>query len=465
MMHSNSPINTETDPSPPDPTIVNNVVASQPTQPATTLGTGGLFSPPLLSYAATANDAGYIATATGATNLFSPPAGSIDTGFFCPISRLSISPSNCSALSGSPHEGGTVFVQVPPQYGQNNSYFHPLAPFMQQPAHNQTTAAPYPNYPVVQVGLTMQDSSGGRTTLSNGGRTTPSNGGRTTPSNGGRTTPSIDDGVRKAVKTGREGREKGALLYLAAEHLILLQSIELVKESFGALESSPEWKEVHKLMVEGYYGKLGSGRSSVTLQSHFAEFYSAFKNGICGLSMLVGAPKCMSNVDVDATEFDNHVANLLEFLLSNKKIPKKCWSFEVAKLLLQLHLKSVKEFGSGVQGASFLDNKKQVTKSKFEMDQKNWETELARKRALEEEERKEAATNHKKVAQQSKRIADYLERMCAPSTQDVSRAIEERLEAHQAQVSASVQQMLGFFLSEIKDRISENHGKLSSSFS
>jgi hypothetical protein len=377
MMHSNSPINTETDPSPPDPTIVNNVVASQPTQPATTLGMGGLFSPPLLSYATTANDAGDVttSTATGATNLFNPPAGSIDTGFFRPVSRLSISPSNCSAVSGSPHEGGTVFVQVPPQYGQNKSNFHPLAPFMQHPAHNLTIAAPYPNYPVVQVGQTMQDSSGGGTT------------------------PSIDDGVGKAVKTGREGREKGALSYLATEHLFVLQSIELVKDSFGASESSPEWKEVHKLMVEGYYGKLGSGRSSVTLQSHFVEFYSAFKNGTRGLSMLVGAPKCPSNDDVDATEFDNYVANLLEFLLGNKKIPKKWWSFEVAKLLLKLHLKSVKEFGSGVQGASFLENKKQVTKSKFEMDRKNWETKLARKRALEEEEQKEAVTNRKEVAQ------------------------------------------------------------------
>ena len=83
---------------------------------------------------------------------------------------------------------------------------------------------------------------------------------------------------------------------------------------------------------------------------------------------------------------------------------------------------------------------------------------MARKRALEEEEWKEAATNRIEVAQQSKRIADCLERMCAPSTQDVSRAVEERLEAHQAQVSASVQQMLGAFLSEIKDVIRENRG-------
>jgi len=244
MMHLNSLINTETDPSPPNPTIVNNVVASQPTQPATTLGMGGLFSPPPLSYAATANDAGNVATATGATNLFSPPAGSIDTGFFRPISQLSLSPSNCSAVSGSPQEAGTVFVQVPPHYWQNNSDFHPLAPFMQHLAHNQTIAAPYPNYPVVQVGQTMQPTAMDqlRQTVAPStdvevGIATAQPGGINLlrqDSSGGRTTPSIDDGVRKAVKTGREGHEKGALLYSAAEHLFLLQSIQLVKDSFGA---------------------------------------------------------------------------------------------------------------------------------------------------------------------------------------------------------------------------------------
>jgi uncharacterized membrane protein YheB (UPF0754 family) len=112
----------------------------------------------------------------------------------------------------------------------------------------------------------------------------------------------------------------------------------------------------------------------------------------------------------------------------------------VTELLLQLHLKSVKKFGSGPQGASFLENKKLVTKSKFEMDQKNRDTELTRKQALEEEEWKEAASNHKEVEQQSKRISDCLERMSAPSTQDVSRAVDKRLETHQAQFTASVQQ-------------------------
>jgi hypothetical protein len=83
-MHLNSVFNTETDPSPPNPTIVNDVVASQPPQPATILGMGGLFSPPPQSYAATANDAGNVTTATGASNLFSPNAGSIAMAFFRP---------------------------------------------------------------------------------------------------------------------------------------------------------------------------------------------------------------------------------------------------------------------------------------------------------------------------------------------------------------------------------------------
>jgi hypothetical protein len=65
-------LNTETDPAPPKPTIVNNVVASQCPQLATTLGMGGLFSPPPQSYAATANDAGnpYPATANEGSTIY-----------------------------------------------------------------------------------------------------------------------------------------------------------------------------------------------------------------------------------------------------------------------------------------------------------------------------------------------------------------------------------------------------------
>ncbi len=54
--------------------------------------------------------------------------------------------------------------------------------------------------------------------------------------------------------------------------------------------------------------------------------------------------------------------------------------------MLQLHLEYVKDFGGSQQGISFIESKKQQNKSKFITDQQNRETELARKRAVEEEE-------------------------------------------------------------------------------
>jgi len=83
---------------------------------------------------------------------------------------------------------------------------------------------------------------------------------------------------------------------------------------------------------------------------------------------------CLFNAD--ATELDNYVANMHGFLINNKKIPKKWWSFDVTKLLLQLHLKATNEFGAGQQGASFNENKRHQNKSKFERDQKNQECNL-----------------------------------------------------------------------------------------
>jgi len=47
------------------------------------------------------------------------------------------------------------------------------------------------------------------------------------------------------------------------------------------------------------------------LQSHFVDMNSAFKNGIRGLSLVVGAPKCPINVDNDASEVEDFV-NALE---------------------------------------------------------------------------------------------------------------------------------------------------------
>jgi hypothetical protein len=58
--------------------------------------------------------------------------------------------------------------------------------------------------------------------------------------------------------------------------------------------------------------------------------------------------------NADDTKFDNYVASLHEFLINQKKTPKKWWSFDVTKLLLQLHLEATEEFGVGQKGASFM---------------------------------------------------------------------------------------------------------------
>jgi hypothetical protein len=49
-------------------------------------------------------------------------------------------------------------------------------------------------------------------------------------------------------KSGREGREKGALAYSAAEHLALLGIISDVPDSFDSSKSSDEWRKVYSSM-------------------------------------------------------------------------------------------------------------------------------------------------------------------------------------------------------------------------
>ena len=103
----------------------------------------------------------------------------------------------------------------------------------------------------------------------------------------GRVTPSFDlQGVAKGGKTGKDGREKGAVAYCAAEHTALLTYIAAVPDSFNASESSDEWKMVYKAMVQGYYMNLAlMPRQSTTLQGHFVDLYSGLKQGVRGLSL------------------------------------------------------------------------------------------------------------------------------------------------------------------------------------
>jgi hypothetical protein len=138
----------------------------------------------------------------------------------------------------------------------------------------------------------------------------------------GRVTLSCDlQGVAKGGKTGgKDGREKGAVAYCAAEHAALLTYITAVPDSFNASESSEEWKMVYKAMVQGYYMNLGlMPHQSTTLQSHFVDLYSGLKQGIHGLSLLVGLLKCPVKFDIDDAEVQSYCTFLFDLIVSNSK--------------------------------------------------------------------------------------------------------------------------------------------------
>jgi hypothetical protein len=131
---------------------------------------------------------------------------------------------------------------------------------------------------------------------------------------------------------------------------------------------------------------------------------------------------------------EDFVKPLEETLTTKKGSPKKWWSTEVIKLLLELHIDSSKHFGVGFQGVALLEEKKANQKSKYERDQKNCEDMLAKKRALEEEERLEAAKNRKIVAELSIWMADCFEKIAKNATAStvISKVMDETLEAQQA---------------------------------
>jgi hypothetical protein len=98
----------------------------------------------------------------------------------------------------------------------------------------------------------------------------------------GRVTPSFDlQGVAKGEKAGKDGKEKGAVAYCAAEHTALLTCIIAAPDSSNASESSEEWKIVYKAMLQGFYMNLGlMPQQSTTLKSHFVDLHSGLKQGV-----------------------------------------------------------------------------------------------------------------------------------------------------------------------------------------
>jgi hypothetical protein len=255
----------------------------------------------------------------------------------------------------------------------------------------------------------------------------------------------------------KNGRERGALAYSAAEHQALLALLQATPTAFNGGESAPEWKEhVYQKMVEGFYLDLGAvPRQSVTLYGHFVELYSAFKQAIRALSTMKGAAKCPSEFISGDPTTDMFVAQLLATITSDSKKfqPRKWWSGEVVSMLLHLHLKYMRDFSNGKQNASWLEGKAVEHRGKFDSDQKNRETELARKRAVEEQERVDAAKNRKIVAESSIKLVECMERMASSSDtnideklgqmkEDIMQKMDEKLDSKFDSFFANMQRMM-----------------------
>jgi hypothetical protein len=176
------------------------------------------------------------------------------------------------------------------------------------------------------------------------------NSGKTTPLSG-RDTPTISDWQQAEVKPVAKGREKGAVAYLAEEHVAVLQLMLSDPRAFNASESSEEWRELHKQMCDSYYLPAGNNlRSSVTLHGHLVEMYGAFKKAIQSLSLTPGAPKCpTSYVAAEDEQIQQYVHCLFNEVISCKRKyqPKSWWSVDVLSLLLALHLQSTAQYSVG----------------------------------------------------------------------------------------------------------------------
>jgi hypothetical protein len=255
------------------------------------------------------------------------------------------------------------------------------------------------------------------------------NSGKTTPLSG-RDTPTISDWQQAEVKPVAKGREKGAVAYLAEEHVAVLQLMLSDPRAFNASESSEEWRELHKQMFDSFYLPTGNNpQSSVTPHGHVVDMYRAFKKAVRSLSLQPGAPQCPTSYD--ATE-DEQIKEYVECLFNvvitckRKYMPKTWWSVDVLSLLLALHLQYAAQYSGGEQTLPWLEGKAVETKTKFERDQKNHELEIKMKQQKEEEEQEEVAKNQKVVADSSIKLTDTLAAFVSNRGSDVA-SIDDKL--------------------------------------
>jgi len=201
----------------------------------------------------------------------------------------------------------------------------------------------------------------------------------------------------------------------------LLSIMTTVKGAFNVSESSPLWISVYKQMCDEFYTTT-SPRLSSALHGHFVELYSSFKLGIRNLSLLDKSKKCPTTFEKGIPSVDEYVVSLLSLLTSDEKKykSKKWWRVDVVELLLKHHLDYVSEFGSEKQSANWIVEKATEHKNKFHTDQRNRESELAsRKRAVEEDERRDAAKQRKAVAESSVQlVAAFKQLVQTPTSND-----------------------------------------------
>ncbi len=138
---------------------------------------------------------------------------------------------------------------------------------------------------------------------------------------------------------------------------------------------------------------------------------------------------------------------MLKILFNTPKVPRKWWSEEVVTKLLGLHQTHSSAFGQ-VQDNKFLQQKRK--------DQRNREAEFAQKRQLEDNERKEAAQNHKVVAEQSVRVADCtvrisecMERLVSNNQQEMSKVVDDKLNNLKTEMLSTMNTKLDSFLNQI----------------
>jgi hypothetical protein len=121
----------------------------------------------------------------------------------------------------------------------------------------------------------------------------------------------------------KDGHVVGASGYNSMEHYTLLLLMESTPDSFHSTESYPEWKALYDKMLVDYYNKYNmTPRESMALQKHFVEFYSAFKNGVCALSLQPGSPTLPTEC-TDEDYLNDYVQALLKILFNTPKVLKK----------------------------------------------------------------------------------------------------------------------------------------------